>query len=224
MTREPAAPQLSSPILSSRFMSLLPRPRPRSCPRSPSPSPSPLSILAPLARPRPCPFLPPSLALALVRPRPHRLSLPSPPPHHINAPTLNANTPASMLLPILICAFSSTQERGLSPSPSLSLFSPGDTSELGTQTPFCITVRFLSLSFLTCCSPFYVCRLDLDFALEGCRALPPPSYVCARRHTSSDNSVKFPTFGRCLYHTQRSAACRRLASSSARLFFPPLPP
>jgi len=218
MTHKPAAPQLSSPILLSHFVSLLPRPRPR------SPLPLPLSILAPLACPRPCPFSPPSLALALIHPCPHRLSLPSPPPYHVNAPTLNANTLASMLLPILICAFSSTQEHGLSPSPSLSLFSPGDTSELGMQTLFCITVRFLSLLFLTCCSLFYICHLDLDFALEGCHALPPPSYVRARRHTSSDDSVKFPTFRRHLYRTQCSAACRRLTSSSTCLFFPPLPP
>jgi len=108
-----------------------------------------------LALTRPRPHSPsPSLALALTRPRPHspspssilaitarhhhRLPL-SPPLHHVNALTFDANTPASMLLLVLICAFSDLRDRGLSPSPSLSCHL-GNIPKLGTQAPFCITV------------------------------------------------------------------------------------
>jgi len=45
-----------------------------------------------------------------------------------------------MLLPVFIRAFSSTRERGLSPSLSPSLHTWGHFPELSTQTPFCLTV------------------------------------------------------------------------------------
>jgi len=79
------------------------------------PSPSPLSIPTFIA----CSHLHcsplPSIAC-------HHYHLPlSPLPYHINMPTLDANTPASTLLPVLICTFLNLQDRSLSPSPSLSV-------------------------------------------------------------------------------------------------------
>jgi len=66
-----------------------------------------------------------SIPTIIAHPCPHRSSSPSPspspPPHHVNAPMFDANTPASTLLPVPICAFSNPRDRGLSPSPSLSV-------------------------------------------------------------------------------------------------------
>jgi len=124
-TCKPAVPQPSFSILHSLFsvlftLSYICTPRPRPC------SPSPLSIPAVIA----CPC-------------PHRLSspspLPSPPPYHVNTLMFNTNTLASMLLLVPTCTFSSTQEHGLSPSPSLSCYL-GNIPKLGMQAPFCITV------------------------------------------------------------------------------------
>jgi len=108
-------------------------------------SPLPLLTLA-LARPRPrpCPFLPSLLALAFIARHRHRLP-PSPPFHHVNAPTFDANTPASTLLRVLICAFSNLWDRGLSPSLFCHL---GNIPELSTQAPFCITLRSLVCEWL----------------------------------------------------------------------------
>jgi len=50
----------------------------------------------------------------------------------------DTNTPASTLLPVLICTFSNLWDHGLSPSPSLSCHL-GNIPKLGTQAPFCIT-------------------------------------------------------------------------------------
>jgi len=156
-TCEPAAPQPSFSILHSLFsvlfaLSYICTPRPHPC--SPSPllaltlarphpcSPSPLLALT-LARPHPCSPSPLSIPTVIACPCPHRLSspspLPSPPPYHVNTLTFNTNTLASTLLPVPTCAFSSTQERGLSPSPSLSCYL-GNIPKLSTQAPFCITV------------------------------------------------------------------------------------
>ena len=108
---------------------------------------------------------------------------------------------------------------------SLSLLSPGDLiPNLACRRHSALQFASSLLLFLTCCSPFYVCPLELDFALEGCHALPPPSYICAQCHSSSNNSVKFPTFRCRLYCIQHHAACHQLASSSVCLLFPPLPP
>jgi len=66
-----------------------------------------------------------SIPAVIACPCPHRLSSPSPSPsplpHHVNAPTFDANTPASTLPPVPICAFSNPWDCGLSPSPSLSV-------------------------------------------------------------------------------------------------------
>jgi len=121
-TREPAAPQPSFSIFRSPF--------------------SVLFVLSHVCTPRPRSPLPLSIPAVIAHPCPHRLSSPSPspspPPHHVNAPTFNANTLASTLLPVPICTFSNLQDCGLSPSPSLSCHL-GNIPELGTQAPFCIT-------------------------------------------------------------------------------------
>ena len=78
-----------------------------------------LFALSHVCTPHPC--LPLSIPTVIARPCPYHLSSPSPPPHHVNTPIFDTNTPASTLLPVTICAFSNLQDCGLSPSPSLSV-------------------------------------------------------------------------------------------------------
>jgi len=65
---------------------------------------------------------------------------------HPNHSSVDANTPASMLLPIFICTFSSTWEHGLSPSLSPSLHTWGHSQNSACRLLLLVKVKWMKAS------------------------------------------------------------------------------
>jgi len=135
----------------------------------------------------PCPCSPlPLPALALIHSHHHHLSLLSLLPYHVNALTINANTPASMLPPVLICVFLNLWDCSL----SLSLFCHlGNIPKLSTQALFCITAVTKAISSARCCqgerSDLLWCFSAMLFLIGGPFFSTSALYMCLPMHSPS---------------------------------------